>query len=199
MPEPRLAELRAEAWSLLATLAAIGVVTKAYVSWLHVMNDTTAALSYLLLILFAAATSRLWVALVGSAAAALAYDFFFLPPTGTLNINDPQDWIGFSSFVLVSVVASQLYATARSRHRQATRLLEERKQVELAQRGIELKSALLASLAHDLRTPLTAIRVAVANLRAPVLTEEQRAGQVDVALSGLDRLSRLFQNIFGSL
>ena len=68
-----------------STLAAIGVVTKVYVSWLHVTNDTTAALSFLLLILFAAASSRLWVALVASAVAALAYDFFFLPPTG-----DPQ-------------------------------------------------------------------------------------------------------------
>ena len=195
MPAPRLAELRADAWHLLLTLAAIGLVTKVYVSWLHVTNDTTAALSFLLLILFVAASSRLWVAVVASAAAALAYDFYFLPPVGTLNIDDPQDWIAFSSFVVVSVVASQLYALARKRHQQAMRLLEERKHVDIAQRGIELKSALLASLAHDLRTPLTAIRVAVDNLGAPILTDAQRTGQVDVALSGVERLSRLFQNI----
>jgi two-component system sensor histidine kinase KdpD len=194
MPERR-AETRADVWHLTLTLTAIGVVTKAYVSWLHITNDTTAALSFLLLILFAAASSRVWVPVVASAFAALAYDFFFLPPTGTLNITDPQDWVAFSSFVVVSVVASQLYVVARNRHRQAMRLLEDRKQVEMAQRGIELKSALLASLAHDLRTPLTAIQLAVRNLSAPVLTEAQRAGQVDVALSGLDRLSRLFQNI----
>ena len=36
----------------------------------------------------------------------------------------------------------------------------------------------------------------VTTLQGRYITHEQRAGQVDVALSGLDRLSRLFQNIF---
>ena len=195
MPEPRPADLRADAWHLLLVLAAIGGVTKAYVSWLNITNDTTAALTYLLLILFAGASSRLWVPVAASAVAAILLDYFFLPPVGAFNITDPQDWIAFFSFLVVSVVASQLFILARARHRQAMRLLEERKQVEMVQRGIELKSALTASLAHDLRTPLTAIQVAVNNLRGPALTEAQRAGQTDVALSGVDRLARLFQNI----
>jgi two-component system sensor histidine kinase KdpD len=45
-------------------------------------------------------------------------------------------------------------------------LLEQRKSAELARQSEELKSALLASLGHDLRTPLTAIRVAASNLQA---------------------------------
>jgi two-component system sensor histidine kinase KdpD len=130
-----------------------------------------------------------------SAVAAILLDYFFLPPVGAFNITDPQDWIAFFSFLVVSVVASQLFILARTRHRQAMRLLEQRKQVEMVQRGIELKSALMASLAHDLRTPLTAIQVAVRNLGASAITEEQRAGQIDVAMSGIDRLARLFQNI----
>src|SRR6185436_3496903 len=64
-----------------------------------------------------------------------------------------------------------------------------------SQRSAELKSTLLASLAHDLRTPLTAIRVAAGNLRAPWLTESQRDEQTDVVLEEVERLSRLFQNI----
>jgi two-component system, OmpR family, sensor histidine kinase KdpD len=73
--------------------------------------------------------------------------------------------------------------------------LEERKQAELAQRGAELKSALLSSLAHDLRTPLTAIRVAASNLHASWLTELQRVEQSDIVLAEVERLTRLFQNI----
>jgi two-component system sensor histidine kinase KdpD len=73
--------------------------------------------------------------------------------------------------------------------------LEERRQAELAQRSAGLKSALLASLAHDLRTPLTAIRVAAGNLHASWLTGEQRDEQADLVLSEVDRLTRLFQNI----
>ena len=43
-------------------------------------------------------------------------------------------------------------------------LLDERKTAELTRQSEELKTALLASLGHDLRTPLTAIRVAASNL-----------------------------------
>jgi two-component system sensor histidine kinase KdpD len=73
--------------------------------------------------------------------------------------------------------------------------LEERKQSELSQRSAELKSALLSSLAHDLRTPLTAIRVAASNLHATWLTEAQRSEQSEIVLAEVERLTRLFQNI----
>ena len=73
--------------------------------------------------------------------------------------------------------------------------LEERKAAELARNGEQLKSALLASLGHDLRTPLTAIRVAAANLQASWLADTERREQSDVILSEVERLSRLFQNI----
>jgi len=73
--------------------------------------------------------------------------------------------------------------------------LDERKAAELARQSEELKSALLASLAHDLRTPLTAIRVAADNLQASWLAEADRREQSDVILTEVERLSRLFQNI----
>ena len=38
--------------------------------------------------------------------------------------------------------------------------LDERKTAELTRQSVELKTALLASLGHDLRTPLPTIRVA---------------------------------------
>jgi two-component system sensor histidine kinase KdpD len=58
-----------------------------------------------------------------------------------------------------------------------------------------LSSALLASLSHDLRTPLTAIRTAVSNLDSDVLPEDQRRDQARVASGQLDRLTRLFDEI----
>jgi two-component system sensor histidine kinase KdpD len=54
---------------------------------------------------------------------------------------------------------------------------------------------LLASLGHDLRTPLTAIRLAASNLQAGWLSEEERRTQSDLVLTEVERLSRLFQNI----
>ena len=73
--------------------------------------------------------------------------------------------------------------------------LEERKAAELTRQSEELKTALLASLGHDLRTPLTAIRVAASNLQAPSLTSDERREQSDLILAEAERLTRLFQNI----
>ena len=73
--------------------------------------------------------------------------------------------------------------------------LAERKTAELTRQSDELKTALLASLGHDLRTPLTAIRVAASNLKASVLSSSDRLEQSDLILSEVERLTRLFQNI----
>src|SRR2546425_852324 len=73
--------------------------------------------------------------------------------------------------------------------------LEERKAAELARQSEQLKSALLASLGHDLRTPLTAIRVAASNLQASWLGEAERREQSDIVLTEVERLTRLFEDI----
>ena len=73
--------------------------------------------------------------------------------------------------------------------------LEERKAAELTRQSEELKTALLASLGHDLRTPLTAIRVAASNLKTSALSTDDRLEQSDLILAEVERLTRLFQNI----
>ena len=73
--------------------------------------------------------------------------------------------------------------------------LEERKSAELTRQSEELKTALLASLGHDLRTPLTAIRVAASNIKASWMTADARVEQTDLILTEVERLTRLFQNI----
>ena len=73
--------------------------------------------------------------------------------------------------------------------------LEERKAAELTRQSEELKTALLASLGHDLRTPLTAIRVAASNIKASWMTADARVEQTDLILAEVERLTRLFQNI----
>jgi two-component system sensor histidine kinase KdpD len=73
--------------------------------------------------------------------------------------------------------------------------LEERKAADLTRQSEELKTTLLASLSHDLRTPLTAIRVASTNLNREALSREERLEQSDVILTEVERLSRLFQNV----
>jgi two-component system, OmpR family, sensor histidine kinase KdpD len=72
--------------------------------------------------------------------------------------------------------------------------LAERDAAALVRQKADLAATLLASLSHDLKTPLTAIRVAVENLRGE-LPADQRRAQAGAAMSELDRLTRLFQDI----
>ncbi len=165
-------------------LAAIGGVTLAYLRLLHVSNSTIVALSYLLVVLVAAAWSRFWVAIATSCVAVALFNFFFLPPVGTWTIADPENWVALAGFLIVSLVGSRLSAAAR-----------DREELAVERTRHELKSTLLNSIAHDLRTPLTAIRVAGSNLQGSWLTADERREQGDVVLTEVDRLNRLFENI----
>ncbi len=73
--------------------------------------------------------------------------------------------------------------------------LAERETAELVRQKADLAATVLATVSHDLRTPLTAIRVAVENLREDSLLPDARREQVRAALAELDRLTRLFEDI----
>jgi two-component system sensor histidine kinase KdpD len=75
------------------------------------------------------------------------------------------------------------------------RFLDERHAAELARQRADLSSALLAALGHDLRTPLTAIRVAVTNAGDEHLDAALRSEQSALAVAEIDRLARLLQEI----
>lgn len=75
-----------------------------------------------------------------------------------------------------------------------TQFLEERDAAKLVRQKADLAATLLASLSHDLRTPLTAIRVAVENLRGE-LSVADRLAQANAAIAELNRLTTLFQDI----
>jgi two-component system, OmpR family, sensor histidine kinase KdpD len=72
--------------------------------------------------------------------------------------------------------------------------MAERDAAGLARQKADLATTLLASLSHDLRTPLTAIRAAVENLGGE-LPGDERQGQSSVAILELDRLTRLLQDL----
>ena len=302
-------------------------------------NPTTIALAFLLVVLFIAAFADLRTAVIASFAGMVCFNYFFLPPVGTLTLTDPSNWVALTAFLIVGIVASQLSALARSRAQDALdrrmelirlfdltrdillttesagaldaiarsvarrfdqelvaicvpprdgawqvhhggvaapeievaeldralagstgavefdarsrsyggqrtvpssagpitlvpvrigtraigllataegrlepgtrdaiagvvaialerlQFLDERRTAELARQRAELSSALLASLSHDLRTPLTAIRAAVSNLDADGISESQRRDQARLASGQLERLTRLFNEI----
>lgn len=155
-------------------------------------NPTTVALAFLLIVLFVAALGPLWAAIATSLVAMLAFNYFFLPPVGTWHVADAQNWIALGAFLVASIVASQLSAKARARAEEAG---ARRREAEIAHERAALSSALLAALGHDLRTPLTALRVAVANLSSPTLAADARETQAALARGQAEHLTRLFDEI----
>ena len=155
-------------------------------------NPTISALLLLLVVLATATTAPLRVAIGISVVAMLAFNFFLLPPYHTFAVDDSQNWVVLIVFVIVAIAGSQLASAMRTRTREAE--MRKREAEEVTQRAT-LASALLASFSHDLRTPVTSIRVAVTNLQDLSLAPDERRSQADLAVQELDRLTRLFQNI----
>jgi len=158
------------------------------------VNVTTIGFALLLGVLFISIYLGSRPALVACVVAVLGYNFFFLPPTLTLTIQNPQNWVALAAFSITAVVTGQLSARARRRateaessRQEAERLYRELQsafeitsQAEAIKRSELMKSALLDAVTHDLRTPLTSIRAAATTLR-----KAGRAGQdIGAELSG---------------
>jgi two-component system, OmpR family, sensor histidine kinase KdpD len=100
------------------SLAVVAGITFFYRHVLHV-NHTTVALSFLLAILAVSAVWGMAVSVATSLVAVVAFNYFFLPPVGTLTINDPQNWVALFAFLVTSLVGSQLSSRIRTEAEEA--------------------------------------------------------------------------------
>jgi two-component system, OmpR family, sensor histidine kinase KdpD len=107
-----------------AALAAVLAITYFY-QHTHRFNATTVAFTYLLAILGVSTLWGLSVSVFMSLAATLAYNYFFLPPVGTLTIADPQNWVALFTFLATSILASDLSSRARNQAAEANRRRHE--------------------------------------------------------------------------
>lgn len=156
-------------------IAATTAVLKLFSS--HV-NATTVALAFLLVVLLVATWYGARPAVAASLLGVLCFNYFFLPPFGTLTIAAPDNWIALIAFLITAITVGQLSARAERRAEEANagrqeikRLYEELQSAferashaEALKQSEKLKSALLDAVTHDIRTPLTSIKVSVSTL-----------------------------------
>ena len=145
-----------------------------------------------MLFLFAimvAALGGLRSGLVAAALSVAAYDFFFIPPRYELAVADAHHLITFAVMFAVGTAMGTL--VARLRHTEAaSRAQALRAQAE------ELRSSLLSTVSHDLRTPLAIITGTATQLRdaLPDLRGDDREA-LDTIVDEASRLGTVLTNL----
>lgn len=204
------------ALGLVATLATVAVGTLVVWPLKSVAPPVSLGVVYIPGVLL---ISTIWgwrLGLLTAVGSALAFNWFHISPTGRLDIAADRDAVALVVFVIVAIASSSLAEWARARAGEAERRREETERVlaelrELSaerdrieaeaieagalRRSDELKTALLRSVSHDLRTPLTSIIAAGAALDSPSVTPEERHELSEVVVEEGRRLSRLVANL----
>ena len=89
------------------------------------LNAASAGFVLLVGVLLVASRQPLLVASIAAVASTLAYNYFFFPPTRTLAIDDPANWIALATFLLTSLVANRLLVRERLQAQNARNSREE--------------------------------------------------------------------------
>jgi len=166
------------------------------------VNAATAAQILLLVLLADARFLGAQAALVASILAAVGLFRYFVTPHG-FAVGDPNDIAALAAFVIMAVVGGELAFRAERRAQEVERLYEQlqaaferESEAEASRRTERIKATLLDAMAHNLRTPLTAIKMAVTaiiggrNSNVFALSSEQQWELLDVIDEETDRLNR---------
>lgn len=152
-PKPASASWRAYAWAAFAVIA-VAVAGMPLLGHLDIANI---AMLFPLAVLFAAIRLGRGPAILAAFLSVALLDFFFIHPQLTFAVADLQYLITFAVLLLVALTTATLAARLRIERDSAEARGQEVARAQLAVESERLRNTLLASLSHDLRTPLTAL------------------------------------------
>jgi two-component system sensor histidine kinase KdpD len=163
------------------------------------IEQAHAAFVYILIVLGATAGGERSLGIFVAFAGLFAINYFFQPPFDTLTVNEPLDVLALVSFLSTALVANYLLAKARAEAERARKHAEEIESLSAEVRHAEalreasgLKDILLASVSHDLRTPLTAIRA----LAQDITVDGSRAhAHAEIIVGQADRLGKMVADV----
>lgn len=115
------------------------------------------AMVYVLAVVIIALCFNRGAAMLSAGLCVAVFDFTFVPPQGTFTVNDAQYLLTFAIMLTMALVISVLMEHRRRHERQRTDLERQ------ADRE-RIRSTLLASISHDLRTPLAVMMGASSSL-----------------------------------
>ncbi|MBD8676875.1 sensor histidine kinase [Sphingomonas sp. CFBP 13720] len=98
----------------LVTLLLVAVVTALASALFHILDLGNVALLFLLPVMAAASLFGLRTGLFAGISSSLAYNFFFLPPVGTLSVSNPENVVSIFVLLGVAIATSQLTSRVRA-------------------------------------------------------------------------------------
>jgi two-component system sensor histidine kinase KdpD len=163
----RIGDKAGYAWAL-GSIAVCTLVAYAMRPRFDLVN---VAMVYLMPVIYVALRHSRGAAIATAVLAVLAFDVLFVPPEGTLTVDDAQYLLTFAIMLAVALIISRLTEDNRRGARQQAAL-------EVEAESERMRSALLASISHDLRTPLAVMSGASSSLAEQgeqLPAEERRA------------------------
>lgn len=139
---------------VVATVAGVALATLAIAGLKHQAPVISLSVVYLVPVLAVSAYSGIVLGAACSVLGALAFNFFFLDPTGRLTIADSRNWVALLAFLVVALVVSTMSEAARARAAEAQ---ERRREADL---GAELARTLLGTPRLSESLPLVSRRLA---------------------------------------
>lgn len=145
------------------------------------------AMVYLLAVVIVALRFPRGPAIAASVLCVAAFDVLFVPPRGRFVIDDVQYLLTFAIMLAVALVISRLVDSVRRQAR-------EQASLEVEAETERIRSALLASISHDLRTPLAVMAGASSSLveSGERLSDEERRA---LATSVFDQAREMSEHV----
>lgn len=163
------------------------------------IEQAHAAFVYILIVLGATAAGERWLGIVVALLGFLSINYFFQPPFDTLTVNKPLDLLALVAYLATALVANHLLTRAQTEAERARRHAEEIEHLSAEVRHAEalreanrMKDVLLASVSHDLRTPLTTIRALAQDIQTDGSRARTHAG---VIVEQADRLGKMVADV----
>jgi two-component system sensor histidine kinase KdpD len=162
-----------------AAATGIGLLAASYTS------HADQAMLYLLAVVVAALGGR-GPGLTAAATSAAAFDFFFVEPYHTLGVTDRHFLVTFAVMLAIGIAIGGLVTRIR-------RVEAQSHEREIRARAEEVRSTLLSSVSHDLRTPLAVITGMATELRERAKGHDRES--LDTIVEEAQRLSRILTNL----
>ncbi len=205
-----VSQLRTRGFGYFASV--FGVLGVALLLWPFYpdVRGVTAAAAQLIIVLLVALTWGTGPALVASFLSAVYLNFYYVPPTMKFQIRMAagDDLVALLVYLVTAILVGQLSSRAQQRAREVQKLydqlsaaFERESQLEGIRRSEQMKSALLDTVTHDLRTPLTSIKAAATALRdvmnTPDGTKPSAAQQefLSIIVQQSDRLNHFIEGM----